>query len=218
MVGPVPLQKYQLHRPSLEVFRTCTAGQLAVLRTIQATEGLPTAVDELGCIELGDATLLHADVKWDNLLLVRESRHLRVRLVDWEGATWGSALWDAGAIIASYLTWWVLSIPVTTGRGPEQLIRLARVPFDRIRPAIRAFWDAYSQRGCATVADSHAAAVQATRLAGYRLLTIAYELTQRSEQLSSAAVLHLQLGSNLLLRSIDGAARFLGITTRLDGR
>lgn len=218
MVGPIPLQKYQLHRPTLEVFRTCTAGQLAVLRTIQATEGLPAAVDELGSAKLGNSTLLHADVKWDNLLLVRESRHMRVRLVDWEAATWGSALWDVGAVIASYLTWWVLSIPVVTGKGPEQLIRLAQVPFDRIRPAIGAFWDAYSQRSCATITDRHSAAVHATRLAGYRLLTTAYELTQRSERLSSAAVLHLQLGSNLLLRPTDGAARFLGITTRLNGR
>jgi hypothetical protein len=216
--GLVPEQSYRLHRPGLTAFRTCSAGQLAVLRVIQASEGIPEAIDGLSRAEVAPATLLHGDVKWDNLLLVRPGRRLEVRLVDWEAAAWGSPLWDAGAVIASFLTWWLRSIPILAGEGPAQLTRLAEVPLERIRPTIQAFWTTYLRRSGPAIGQAHEASLWASRFAGYRLLVAAYEQAQATERLFSTTVLHLQLGCNLLLRPVDGAARLLGITKQMSAR
>jgi len=48
--------------------------------------------------------------------------------------------------------------------------------------------------------------------AGTRLLQSAYEASQFAQRLDSAAILHLQLGVNLVQRPDEGAEKLLGLS------
>src|SRR5207247_1390591 len=73
----------RLHRPALERFGDLSAGNLRLIRIVQATPVLTELLDDLR--QAWEPSVpIHADVRLDNVM-VRAGRGIRqVRLVDWE--------------------------------------------------------------------------------------------------------------------------------------
>ncbi len=196
-----------IHRPDSGVFRNSSAANLELIGIVQNAEGLGERLDELRQgwrVE----TLIHQDAKWENCLVGGDER---LHLVDWELAVAGDPHWDLGTAIGQYLGAWLSSIPVVAGEPPERFPALARFPLDAMKGALRALCEAYAGASDGRPALAEEPLQRAVSYAGARLLQDAFEGSQFAQRLNSTAILHLQLGSNLIQRPAVAAERLLGL-------
>ncbi len=196
-----------MHRPDTGVFRDVSAANIELIKILQGAEGLAERLDQLRAgwrVE----TLIHQDVKWDNCLVADEDD---LRLIDWEVAVAGDPYWDLGSALSQYIGFWLFSIPVTGSEPPARFPALARYPLDTMKDALRACCKGYAG-ACnglpALVGEPLRRTVSYT---GARLIQGAFEVSQFDQRLGSAAILHLQLGANLIERPDDAAAQLLGL-------
>jgi aminoglycoside phosphotransferase (APT) family kinase protein len=202
-----PAWALSVHRPDTTVFREASAANLELIQVLQATEGLDAILDELRAgwrVE----TLIQQDVKWENCLVSTDDE---LRLIDWEMAVAGDPHWDLGSALAQYLGFWLFSIPVTGTVPAERFPALARFPLDAMKPALRACLEGYAEAADGTAALGDEDLRRTVAYAGARLLQNAYESSQFAQRLDSAAILHLQLGANLLQRPDEAAEKLLGL-------
>lgn len=210
--GSVPVmgQIPALHRPGPEALRTCSAGDLQVIRLIQQYPAFADLLDETER-SAPALTLTHGDVKGANWLLRRRpGRRPLVRLVDWEFAGFGDPCWDVGSVCADYLSQWLLSMPIQGEVRPEMLTA-ARYPLARVQPAIQAFWAAYRRRMKLAGASAERWLLQAVRCTAARMVQSALEQTQSRADLTPGAVCLLQVSCHVLERPAAAAADLLGI-------
>lgn len=192
----------------------CSAASLALLRVVQGNAWLCAMLEALAatwrerCAQ--QPCLIHADLRLDNCCV--RLRPLRLRIVDWELATYGDPAWDAGAVIADYVSAWLQSMPLPAGAEPADCVPLAGIGHAALQQAVRAFFAAYARaRGLAgsrLATELHAC----VRCAAARLLQLAYEQMQGAVQITTHALAHVQLCENLLRRPEEGAAHFLGVS------
>lgn len=140
-------------------------------------------------------TLIHGDVKWDNFLVSPDGKS--AHLVDWELADFGDPSWDAGAVLQGFLTSWIVSIQSPPG-APGGSADFAQLPLPRLRPAIRAFWNAYVQALGVDRAEADRRLDRAVRYGAARMVQTAYEFLQYSTEITGPAVWLLQVSQNLL--------------------
>src|SRR5262249_45354432 len=70
----------------------------------------------------------------------------QIKVVDWEIADIGDARWDVGSMLQAWLSYWIFSMPADgAATDPSQLAARAQFPLERMQPAIRAFWRAYTE-------------------------------------------------------------------------
>jgi aminoglycoside phosphotransferase (APT) family kinase protein len=146
-------------------------------------------------------TLINGDMKFGHAILAEGGE--RIYFVDWEMATYGDPLWDAGAILHEYLRAWLRSMPGGSETSADTLVRKARAPIEELRPAIRAFWRSYGP-GDAERATSYAAAW---------LIQSAHQGLKEESAITAQAVRMAQLSANILGAPADAAGRLLGLET-----
>lgn len=175
---------------------------------VQNTEGLTASLRTLrGAWQ--PRCLIHADAKSDNVMVRPRSRSgaADLRFVDWELAGWGDPAWDVGTVIGDYLYHWLASIrPSTDGTLDDWLAR-ARIPFDRVRVAVAAFWDAYSRHG--VLGASGPDVMRAVGYAGVFLLDRALAAVVTLGSLPSSALCSLQVAKQLIREPETAAGRLL---------
>lgn len=194
-----------IHRPDLAMFRGLSAAGVELLRLIQASGRLCEQLDEL-LGALRRESVVHGDLRWDNLLAVPRPgsrRRTRVLLVDWELAAVGDPALDVGAYLAECLRAWrrYAGVPDPHAPGRRLVDPLRALP--GLWPAVAAFWTAYG--GDAVLLH------RAVRCAGARLVLDALEETQSQSGLDENARATLQLGANVLARPEDAAVHLLGL-------
>jgi hypothetical protein len=170
----------------------------AVSAVIQQHSEFQNLLDELGA-EWRFDSLIHGDLKWDNVLVFPAlDGGLDFRVVDWELADFGDPAWDVGAVLQSFLSVWVLSMPITSGLPPEHYVGMAEQPIEPMRPVMRAFWEAYAAvRGFAD-AERERALERSMRFAAARLLWTAAEQRVHAAQLDLPAMALLEVSLNIL--------------------
>jgi aminoglycoside phosphotransferase (APT) family kinase protein len=196
-----------IHRPDTGVFRDASAANLELIGIVQNAEGVGERLDELRRgwrIE----TLIHQDAKWENCLVAEDDR---LYLVDWELAVAGDPHWDLGTALSQYLSNWLFSIPALGGEPPARFPALARFPLDAMKPAIRALCEGYARGSDDQPLLADEPLRRTVSYAGARLIQSAFEASQFDQRLNSAAILHLQLGSNLMQRPAVAAEQLLGL-------
>jgi thiamine kinase-like enzyme len=202
-----------VHQPNQQIFRDISSANLQVLKIVQKFPEFSTLLDSLRQ-EWSAETLIHFDIKWDNWLVFSEpnKRAKNLRIVDWELTGFGDPCWDVASIFNDYLSFWLLSIPVTTGDvPPEHFPQLARYPLERMHPAMRAFWASYLSHSELDETTAEARLFRSTKLAGARLLQTAFEQMQMSVQITGTIVIFLQLSLNMLRRPHEALVHLLGI-------
>ena len=143
--------------------------------------------------------LIHGDMKWDNILVFPASAaHPDFRIVDWEMADVGDAAWDVGAVLQSFLTAWILSMPHAGGLAPEQYVTLAGQPIEALRPVMRAFWRAYAAVRGYSAAEAPVRLERCLRFAAARMVWAAVEHRLYASQLDAAITALLQVSLNIL--------------------
>jgi thiamine kinase-like enzyme len=145
-------------------------------------------------------SLIHGDIKWDNCLTYAAgdvpSNH--VKIVDWELASRGDACWDIGAILQSYLTSWVLSMPDNSALPSDALMQQARFRLDRMYSAISAFWSSYSSTRGFTEQRARGMLERSMAHGAARMVQTVFEIANYSGVMSSVAARVLQLSYNIL--------------------
>jgi hypothetical protein len=166
-----------LDQPGLAIFRDISSANLQVIRILQSSPEFRRQLDELRGGWRADA-FIHHDMKWDNCLAFAPSpsgRKSRLKIIDWEFADRGDPCWDAGAVFANYLSFWLNSIPITGEEPPDRFLELARHPLNRMQPALRAYWTAYVRGMELDAAASHEWLLRAVRYGAARLIQTGYE-------------------------------------------
>lgn len=110
-----------IHHPHVSIFRNVSSANIQLIKILQQFPEFGKLLDEL-YQEWITKTLIHGDIKWDNCLVFASSgsrRMTRLKIVDWEFASMGDPCWAVGSVFSSYLSFWLLSIPIT-GEYPPQ--------------------------------------------------------------------------------------------------
>jgi hypothetical protein len=200
-----------LHRPLVGTLRKMSGANLQLVRLVQSTAGFGGMLDDL---RLGwrPQTLIHQDVKPENIVLCPPSRHRhRLWLVDWELAGVGDPCWDAGAVFGAVLGIWLLTLPFPSAGPLERSLVLAPHPLEGLQPAMRAFWRTYCRRMGLGGAAADEWLLRAARYGAARLVQTAFEQMQGASELTGNGLYLLQLSLNTLLRPHDACAILLGI-------
>ena len=209
-----------LHRPDELLFVTSSRATVELTALIQSDPVLCAALDVQAARTAGEA-FTHGDVRWDNVLVARDSagRSAGLRLVDWESAGIGDPGWDLGCLLAEYVSHWICSVPFTLAATAAADAAHARVSLRSTQAAIAAAWAGYISRRGAECADGPTCLRRVTLHTGHRLVHRALELDQYSSDVSLAAVCHVQVGAKTLAQPDVAATALLGlpVTGNVDG-
>ena len=196
-----------MHRQAANIASGISGANAGLIQILQQYPAFQQSLDALSA-EWQATSLIHGDMKWDNCLVDGDAGN--VRIVDWELADIGDPSWDVGAVLQSYVSFWVLSLPVDQTTDAEALARGAQYPLENMQAAIRAFWVSYRDsrgvdRGDTTLLE------RTIRFAAARMVLTAYETMQFSPHLSAHARYLLQVSLNMLTRPRDAARDLLSL-------
>jgi aminoglycoside phosphotransferase (APT) family kinase protein len=206
--GPASSGPVGVHRPTPADLHGYSAGALEVLVLLQRSAPLCAELDRL-CVPPPAETLVHGDVKLENVLVGGPTG---MRLVDWEFAGAGEALWDVAFVMASCLGAWLSSVPQVPAVPPDRLMREAGLPLAGVRPGLAALWLAY--RGAHV--DGGAGLRRCLDLTAVRLVQLAVEVAGDAEDLRAVSAMHLQVAQNMLERPEAASQSLLGLPLRDD--
>jgi hypothetical protein len=143
-------------------------------------------------------SLIHGDMKWDNVLVFPAGDGLDFRIADWEMADFGDAAWDVGAVLQSFLSTWIMSMPIASGMPPEAYVGMAAQPFEAMRPVLKAFWRTYAATRGFDEAQKQRELERCMRFGAARLVWSAIEQRMYVSQVDPAAAALLQVSLNVL--------------------
>jgi thiamine kinase-like enzyme len=190
---------------------------MRIIRIVQQVAELGELLDELRRGWRSD-TLIHHDFKWDNCIVSQPPGPGRStgkpKIVDWEIASRGDPCWDVGSVFNEYLSCWLFSIPITGETPPDQFVNLARFPLEKMKPAIRSFWQSYSQRMTLDSTTSEQWLQRSIKYAAARLVQTCFESMQMSIQPTGNVICLLQLSLNMMQRPQEAIVHLLGIPLR----
>jgi aminoglycoside phosphotransferase (APT) family kinase protein len=197
-----------LPEPPLERLRDMSDGALGLLAAIQGSCELCDRLHALRETAAG-AGFVHGDLRWENSLAVPapgSTRRSRVLLIDWELAGAGDPAIDVGTALAEYLRLWVDSVPLADPADPARLLRHARFPLERLRPAMQALWSGYRRAATRPIALR-----RVVEMAAVRLLEAGLEQAHELGSPSFDGRRLLQLADNLLRTPEHAAWSLLGL-------
>jgi hypothetical protein len=182
----------------------------ALSAIVQQHPEFQTLLDAIGA-EWRFDSLIHGDMKWDNVLVFpTPDGNLDFRIVDWEMADLGDADWDVGAILQSFLTVWILSMPIASGLPPERYVAMAAQPIELMRPVLQAFWKTYAAMRGFGEDDRKRVLERSMRFGAARLVWSVFEQRLYMTQLDPAALALLQVSLNILKNPAQAVVDLLG--------
>jgi phosphotransferase family enzyme len=202
-----------MHRQQVEWFPSFSAANSQLLEIVKKYDQFTATLDEL-IKGWNHDSLIHGDIKWDNCL-IRPAGGSQTRpglkLIDWELADLGDALWDVGAILQSYISHWINSMPTSPGATTEELMARAPYQLEVFHPAITAFWRRYAEVAEIPPTRRKESLDRSVRYGAARMLQTAYESLSFSTQVHSNALYLLQVSMNILLNPEEAAEQLFGI-------
>ena len=159
-------------------------------------------------------TLIHADMRWENVLLAPRSAPLEARrltIVDWELADIGDAAWDVGGILQAYLNFWIFSMPPDADLAAEARAAAATRPLEAVQAAIQALWAGYVEASDVYRAEPGPFLERCAAMMGARMLVTSFEMGAWSDQLPAHALMIAQTGLNVLKSPSDALKELLGL-------
>ncbi|MBI4306509.1 MAG: phosphotransferase [Chloroflexi bacterium] len=203
---------FDIAKPGPETLRFATEGQLEMIRRMQDAGAVPV-LEELRGLWTA-STLIHGDIKWDNVLIPPTSKSADIRalrLVDWELAGYGDPAWDVGSALHEYSVFVINTIPLSDQDSPQQITKAFAGRLPKVQPHMRALWGAYAS-ACALTGNNRALFLdRAVRFCAARLIQTAWEWTRATLTVSNQAACFLQLALNILRRPQDAQVFVLGI-------
>lgn len=197
-------------KPGIALLCDFSGSSIDLIRMVQSSKELLEQLDAMRNDWKSDS-LVHNDVRMDNILTAGNGPAPGIVIVDWETASCGDAAWDVGAAIADYLSLWLLSIPIAGRQSPEKLAHLAASPLSVVQAPIAALWYAYLEESKMTIGMENQFLLRVVRYCGLKLIQSAIEMVQNSAHWNLTAVALLQVATNMMLRPEDASKTLLGL-------
>jgi len=203
------------HRPGPGMLASLSPANNQLLRILQTEPGLSARLDRI-CQEWRPSTVIHGDIKLDNVLVTMhpeppEDAGVEIWIVDWEMVQFGDPAWDLAGALQDFLIYWVTSMPLSNELTVEEMVAGARVPLASVRSATRALWLGYRGEARLEPASANAFLLRAVKFSAARLIQSAYERLYNLDRLAGPAVLLLQMSANLLAEPDRGQLHLYGI-------
>ena len=201
------------HQHGTHLFTTLSAANSQLLQIVQRYPEFQRTLDELRQAWQPDR-LMHGDIKWDNCVVYPDKLAggaLALKAVDWELADIGDLRWDLGALLQSYISFWVLSMQMSGEIPPAQLAETAQYPIEKMQPSIRAFWTSYVKVRALDRDTASALLALSMKFGAARMIQTAYEYMQFAPQISPNALCLLQVSFNILKEPSEAVTHLLGL-------
>ena len=202
-----------LRNPNIQIFQYSSSASLQLIKIIQQNKELTRYLDEFNNMWKQEC-LIHSDVKLENFVIdsnIYTKNNNKIKLVDWELASIGDPAWDVGSVFCSYLSLWLFSIPISDEIPPDEFMKYAKFPIEKIQPAINSFWSMYVHCMKLDHTISQKFLVKAAKYTSARLIQTGYEFSQSRGDLTGHVVCLLQLSINIMKRPLDAITSLLGI-------
>ena len=178
-----------------------SGGTQQLVATLRQTPALVAALAQLGN-EWRTISLHHGDIKWDNFVVCKDASledASAVRLVDWELSDLGDPGWDVGALLASFVQFWVATMsPDASQLDDLHLVLNAPLKLDDLWPAVVDFWLSYSDTVGLAGAEAASELERHVRFAGARLALSAFEVAHPAAAAGRTAHMFLRLAVGIL--------------------
>ncbi len=198
-----------IDRPGASLLSDFSGSSVDLIRMVQAADDV---VESLRQLRAGwhASTLIHHDVRWDNLVVVDETVP-RLVLIDWETASAGDPAWDVGSAIGDYICHWVQSVPFSSTDAPEAQLHLADIPLSTVQHASSELWSSYALHQGFNASEQADFLARAIPFAGLKLVQSALEMVQRAPRWDFRAVSSLQVGANIMSQPEAAGRTLLGL-------
>ena len=201
-------------KPGIEIFREVSPANLQLLGLIQKYPDLNSFLTNLES-EWLPQTLIHGDIKWDNLSISEKNnanRPIDIKIVDWEIADIGDPAWDIGEIIREFIGFWLSSLPEK--EDTSKLIGKTSHILRNIGDAMRAFWNSYTAASDIKDDKANVLLTRSIKYSAAQLIQLAYDSQHWQSHISHRVIRTLQVCQNIM-HDVDSAAiSLLGVPIR----
>ena len=121
-----------LVHPGPEVFINLSQANLKLLKIIQKDPKIYDILEELFA-DWTPKTLIHGDIKFDNIIITKEKNTRRNIITDWELANIGDPAWDVGSIFQEFIRFWLYALPITGTEEAQELLNMSTESFQNMR-------------------------------------------------------------------------------------
>jgi hypothetical protein len=202
-----------IHQQQPGWFQSLSAANSQLLGIVKKYDQFATALDQLRA-HWNFSSLVHGDIKWDNCL-VRQPTEIdgkpAIKVIDWELADLGDPLWDVAAVLQSYLSYWVLTMPAWPGASVEDVIARAPFALEALQEPINAFWKRYKEVAQIAPEQRQEALARSIGYAATRMIQTAYEALSFAAQINANALYLLQVSMNVLMSPEEAMRELFGI-------
>jgi thiamine kinase-like enzyme len=204
-----------LIHPGPEIFINLSQANLKLLKIIQRDPKIYDALEELFA-HWSPKTLIHGDIKFDNIIVTKEKDKRKSIITDWEMANIGDPAWDVGSIFQEFIRSWLYALPITGTEEAQELLDMSTDSLQNMQYALRIFWNAYIQVIQKNPKETNDLLLKSSKFCAARLFQSAYEMLQLQSELNNTAVYMVQLGLNMITNVSDATIHLLGIPFKLE--
>jgi Ser/Thr protein kinase RdoA (MazF antagonist) len=204
---------FSIHQQQPGWFQSLSAANSQLLGIVKKYDQFATALDGLRA-QWNFNSLVHGDIKWDNCLIrptTEAGGKPTIKVIDWELADLGDPLWDVAAILQSYLSYWILTMPTWPGASVDDVIARAPFPLEALQAPINAFWNRYKEVAQIAPEQSKEALARSIGYAATRMIQTAYEALSFAAHINANALYLLQVSMNILLSPEEATRELFGI-------
>lgn len=179
-----------------------------LLGLLQSDDLITASLDELSS-NWKPVSLMHGDLKWNNMLVTTDAEaEPDWYVIDWEMVDRGDPLWDLATMVQCWWYYWVLSTPPQYLTSLDDLLARRRQAFEETRPSFTALWNGFRMATQLSEEDLPETRRVVARFAAARLLQTVYELLHTEDAISVSAAIMVQM-SHRILESSESVTDFL---------
>jgi thiamine kinase-like enzyme len=204
-----------LIHPGPDIFINLSQANLKLLKIIQRDPKIYDALEELFA-HWSPMTLIHGDIKFDNIIVTNEKNTRKSIITDWEMANIGDPAWDVGSIFQEFIRSWLYALRITGTEDAQELLDMSTESFQNMQYALRIFWNAYIQVIQKNPKETNDLLLKSSKFCAARLFQSAYEMLQSQSELNNTAVYMAQLGLNMITNVSNATIHLLGIPFKLE--
>ena len=154
--------------------------------------------------------LVHNDLKLNNVLVWLESSDQKIRLIDWERASWGDPAGDLGMLIASYIELWLKSIVVSNELSISESLQLATVPLELLQPSLLALMVSYLHTFPQIIDAQPQYLQRVLQCTGMSLIYRIEAIMENNRHFGNQGIIMLQVAKQLLCNPTDFMSTIFG--------
>lgn len=203
----------QAHKPSPASLTTVSPAGLRVLQVLQSSAPIAAGLDAIGPLWEAN-TVIHGDIRGDNVLVRADGASVDIRIIDWELVQVGDALWDVSGLLQDLVLYWVSRLPLAGEPDVTEIVAQSPLPWSVMQAAGRALWQGYLAVVGRDGTWGQGAAVKLSHFAAARMVHAVLEMTAERAHLSPVAVMLLQICENVFADPARAACEFFAITSK----